>query len=295
LRVFTVINPVAGKTKAGTVAKSLQRYFDPAKWQMDIYETKGGEQVGAIVREAVEGGVDYVFSAGGDGTVSEVVDGLAHSDVPLGIIPSGTSNVIAQELGIPLNVDKACQMLAGTPAVLAVDAIQVGEQFFILAVGTGIDAKVMESVSRERKRRFGPLAYAWTTLKVIVGMQPRRFTIIADGKAFQMKAAVVLLSNVGTLTRPLRWGPNIRPDDGRIDINIIRGKNVLDYMLTAYDVLPGGPRPTAHIRHIEANESVTIFADQTLRVQGDGELIGYTPLEARVVPGAVKVLVPPAH
>lgn len=295
MRVFTVINPVAGRMKTETIIKTLNRHFEPPEWQLDIYETLGEEQVGDIVGEAVKAGVDYVFAAGGDGTVSEVVDGLVHSGVPLGIIPSGTSNVIAQELGIPLNVDKACQMLAGKPADMDVDAIQVGNQFFILAVGTGIDAKVMEKVSREGKRRFGPLAYAWTTLKVIAGMQPSRFTIIADGKAFQMRAAVVLISNVGTLTRPLRWGPHIKPDDGRIDINIIRGKDVLDYLLAAYDVLPGGPRRTAHIRHIQAKDSVTVYADQTLRVQGDGNLIGHTPLEATVVPGAVKVLVPPAN
>ncbi|MGB3712914.1 MAG: diacylglycerol kinase family protein [Candidatus Promineifilaceae bacterium] len=293
MRVLTILNPVAGRMKAGTVIDTLHRHFDPSRWQLDVYETVGGESVGDIVREAVESGVDRVFAAGGDGTVSQVVDGLALSSVPLGIIPTGTSNVVAQELGIPLNVEKACQLLAGNPATMAIDAMQVGDQFFILAVGTGIDAMVMESASRAGKRRFGPLAYAWTTLKVIIGMQPRRFTIIADGKAFQMKAAIVLLSNVGTLTRPLRWGPHIKPTDGRIDINIIRGKNILDYLLTAYDVLPGGPRRIAHIRHLQASESVKVFADQTLRVQGDGDLIGHTPLEALVIPAAVQVLVPP--
>jgi YegS/Rv2252/BmrU family lipid kinase len=294
LRILIVLNPVAGRMKAGNVIDTLHRHFVPSQWQLEVYETVGGESVGDIVRAAVEDGVERVFAAGGDGTVSAVVDGLAQSPIPLGIIPSGTSNVVAQELGIPLNLDKACQLLAGNPATLAIDAMQVGDQYFILAVGTGIDAMVMESASRAGKRRFGPLAYAWTTLKVIIGMQPRRFTIIADGKAFQMKAAVVLLSNVGTITRPLRWGPHIKPTDGRIDINIIRGKNILDYMLTAYDVLPGGPRRTAHIRHLQASESVKVFADETLSVQGDGDLIGHTPLEVRVIPGAVQVLVPSA-
>jgi YegS/Rv2252/BmrU family lipid kinase len=292
LRILVVVNPVAGRTKAETIIDALQRQLKSSQGQLEFYETKSDEPVGDIVRQAIEDGIDRVYAVGGDGTVSEVVDGMALSGVPLGIIPAGTGNVVAQELGIPLNFEKACQMLASTSAVKEVDAIQVGEQFFILAVGTGIDAQVMESVSRERKRRYGPLAYAWSTMKVILGMQPRRFTIIADGKPFQMRAAVVLLSNVGTLTRPLRWGPHIKPDDGRIDINIIRGKHLLDYLLAAYDVLPGGPRRTAHIRRLHAYESVVVYADKTLRVQGDGDLIGQTPLEARVVPGAIKVLVP---
>jgi len=292
LRILVVVNPVAGRAKAGTIIDTLQRQLKSSQGQLEFYETKREEPVGDIVQQAIEDGVERVYAVGGDGTVSEVVDGMALSGIPLGIIPAGTGNVVAQELGIPLNFDKACQMLASTSAVKEVDAIQVGEQFFILAVGTGIDAQVMESVSRERKRRYGPAAYAWSTMKVILGMQPRRFTIIADGKPFQMRAAVVLLSNVATLTRPLRWGPNIKPDDGRIDINIIRGKHMLDYMLTAYDVLPGGPRRTAHIRRLHASESVMVYADEPLRVQGDGDLIGQTPLEAKVVPGAVKVLVP---
>lgn len=292
LRILVVVNPVAGRAKAGTIIDTLQRQLKSSQGQLEFYETKREEPVGDIVQQAIEDGVERVYAVGGDGTVSEVVDGMALSGIPLGIIPAGTGNVVAQELGIPLNFDKACQMLASTSAVKEVDAIQVGKQFFILAVGTGIDAQVMESVSRERKRRYGPVAYAWSTMKVILGMQPRLFTIIADGKPFQMRAAVVLLSNVATLTRPLRWGPNIKPDDGRIDINIIRGKHMLDYMLTAYDVLPGGPRRTAHIRRLHASESVMVYADEPLRVQGDGDLIGQTPLEAKVVPGAVKVLVP---
>jgi diacylglycerol kinase (ATP) len=292
LRILVVVNPVAGRAKAGTIIDTLHRQLKSSQGQLEFYETKREEPVGDIVQQAIEDGVERVYAVGGDGTVSEVVDGMALSGIPLGIIPAGTGNVVAQELGIPLNFDKACQMLASTSAVKEVDAIQVGKQFFILAVGTGIDAQVMESVSRERKRRYGPVAYAWSTMKVILGMQPRLFTIIADGKPFQMRAAVVLLSNVATLTRPLRWGPNIKPDDGRIDINIIRGKHMLDYMLTAYDVLPGGPRRTAHIRRLHASESVLVYADEPLRVQGDGDLIGQTPLEAKVVPGAVKVLVP---
>lgn len=292
MRILTVFNPVAGRTKASATIDTIRRHFDSPRFQLELYTTEDGESVREIVKQAISKGTDQVFAAGGDGTVSEVVDGLALSQVPLGIIPSGTSNVVAQELGIPLNVDKACQMLAGSPSTLAVDAIQVDQRYFILAVGTGIDAQVMASVSRGRKRRFGAAAYAWSTLKVIMGMQPRRFTIIADGKAVQMRAAVVLLSNVGTLTRPLRWGPDIRPDDGRIDINIIRGKNIFDYLLTAYDVLPGPPRRMAHIRRFQASESVTVFADQVLKVQGDGDLIGKTPLEAHVVPAAVKILVP---
>ena len=282
---------MAGRARTGLIFDSLRRWLSRSDLQLEIFETTGGEEVGEVVREAIQGGVERVFVAGGDGTVSQAADGLALTGVPMGIIPAGTSNVVAQELGIPLNVDSACRLLADQPVVKELDAIKVGNQYFILAVGTGLDAQVMESVDSERKRRFGPAAYVWSAMKVVIGMQPRRFTVIADGKPFQTSASVVLLSNMATLTRPLRWGPHIKPDDGQIDINIIRGKHVLDYVLAAYDVLPGGPRKMAHIRQLRARESVVVYADKPLKVQGDGDLIGQTPLEARIVPKAVRVLV----
>jgi diacylglycerol kinase family enzyme len=102
----------------------------------------------------------------------------------------------------------------------------------------------------------------------------------------------VLLSNVGTLTGPLRWGPHIKPDDGRIDISVIRGRDVFDYMMAAYDVLPGSSRKAWHIRYLSATKSVTVTVDPPTMIQGDGDLVGETPLEAKVAAGAVRVMVP---
>lgn len=292
MRALIVINPAASRVSTAEIKEILRFQFAPLSWQMEFYETIEEQPVKPVVREAIKAGVECVFAAGGDGTVSDVVDGLALTPVPLGIIPTGTSNVIAQELRIPQEIKKACELLSGQPRIMHMDAIEVGERFFVLAVGTGIDAMVMKSVTRENKRRYGRLAYVWSALKVIMGMQPRRFTIIADGKAFQTKASMVLISNVGTLTWPLRWGPGIRPDDGCIDVNIIRGRHLLDYLFAIYDLLPGGTRRAAHIRHIRAEEQIEVTADETLLVQGDGDLIGKTPLRARVIANAVRVFVP---
>jgi diacylglycerol kinase family enzyme len=143
LRVFVVLNPVAGRTPDGEVRGLLERYVDSAEWQLEVVETTGEEPRGALVRGAVAGGVDMVFAAGGDGTVSAVADGLAYSDIPMGIIPSGTSNVLSQDLELPLNVEKACRMLSNRETTTrTIDAIQVGEQYFLIGVGAGADAEV---------------------------------------------------------------------------------------------------------------------------------------------------------
>ena len=293
MRLFVVLNPAAGRTKVSEVGQALARYFDPASWQVDIHKTEVGEPIDAVVRATVEQGVDMVVAAGGDGTLSAVVDGLANSNVPLGILPTGTTNVVAQELNIPLNLDKACQLLAGKHRLRAIDALQLGQQYFVLSVGIGLDALAMQTTSQEDKRRYGKLAYVWGIIKVVMGIQPHTFTIVADGHKRRVKAADVLLTNVSTLTGPLRWGPHIAPDDGQIDIVIMRARNLIDILGVAYDILaPGRPRRNRNLRYWCARNSILVFSDQPLPVQGDGDLLGNLPVEVQIWPGAVQVIVP---
>lgn len=295
MKVFVVLNPVAGRSQADDVRQVLQRTFGNPEWCLDVYETTGEEEesVREIVAAAIDGGAEWVLAAGGDGTVSAVADGLIGREGQLGILPTGSGNVIAQELGIPLRLERACQMLVEKPSTRNLDVIQVDGNYFLLAVGTGLDALAIKGTGRREKRRFGPLAYVWTLLRILLGVQPYRFTIIADGQKKRVRAADVLLSNVGTLTWPLRWGPHIKPDDGQIDIGIMRASSLLDIVKVAWDVVtPGRPRRDRNLRYLSARETIEVFCDEPLPVQGDGELLGQTPIRARVLPGAVRVLVP---
>ncbi len=293
MRIFVVLNPVAGRTQPGAVRDALERNFSVDSIQLVIYETTGGEDIGGLVAEAIKDGADQVFAAGGDGTVSAVVDGLVNSEIPLGIIPAGTSNVMAQELGIPLQVDRASKMLAGKTERRSIDAILYGEHYYVLSVGTGLGAQAMRDTSRANKRRFGPLAYIWAIFKLIIGIQPRTFTIIADGEEREYHAADVMLANVATLTKPFRWGAHIKPDDGRIDICIMRAKSIFDIFGVAWDiVVPGRTRRHRNLIYSPAYHSVNVMADKAMPVQGDGELLGETPIEATIIANAIKVMVP---
>ena len=292
-RVFVVLNPAAGRAQVGSITKALHEIADGLSWRPDVYETSGDESLAELVRQAVDEGADMVLAAGGDGTVSAVVDGLVNTQVPLGIIPSGTGNVLAQELGIPLDVGKACQMLAHDPATRSIDALQAGDRFFVLSIGAGINAMTIKGTSPTRKRQLGPLAYVWTVLRVLAGIQPHTFTIVADGQRRRVRAADVLLTNIATITGPLRWGAHIRPDDGQIDICILRARNLLDIVMAFWDAMvPRRPRRERNLRYWHAKRSILLFADEPVPVQGDGEPLGETPIEARILPGAVKVLVP---
>jgi YegS/Rv2252/BmrU family lipid kinase len=296
-RIFVVMNPMAGSCTADDVRQALDRHISPPG-EYEIYETTGqdDEDVVAIVRDAVDRGFTIIAAAGGDGTVSEVAEGLIETDIPMGIIPVGTANVFARELELPLSLDEACAALAGPQTTTRIDAMKVGDKYFILQIGIGIDALMIRDTERAAKRRFGRAAYLWTAFTRLVGYQPVRFTIVADGTRSRPRASQVLVANGGVLgIPPFRWGPHISPDDGRIDVCVVSARTALDYAGLIWHTLLGQQRRDRNVRYYGARQSIVISTDKPMPVQADGEIIGETPLQIKVIPHAIQVVVPAAQ
>ena len=293
-RIFVVLNPVAGSANADDIRQALARHLGE-QMQAAFYETTGaqGEDVVAIVRDELAHNPSVVVAAGGDGTISNVAEALIGTGTRLGIIPAGTANVLARELGIPLDLETACALLDSQPNTTSIDAMKVGKQFFVLQIGIGIDSLMIRDTARQAKRRFGRAAYMWTAFTRLIGYQPTRFTIVADGKRLRPRASQVLIANGGVLGMPpFRWGPNIRPDDGKIDVCIVSARTALDYVSLIWHTIMGQQRRDRNVRYLTAQRNVAISADQPLPIQADGEIIGETPIQIEVVPNALKVIVP---
>jgi diacylglycerol kinase (ATP) len=291
-RVFVVLNPMAGSSNAADIRQALQRKLGE-QTQIDIYETTGDEDVVEIVRAELANQPSVVVAAGGDGTISDVAEALIGTETRLGIIPVGTANVFARELGIPLDLDGACALLDGQPTTTSVDAMKVGTKYFVLQIGIGLDSLMIRDTNRESKRRFGRGAYMWTAFTRLIGYQPTRFTIVADGRRLRPRALQVLIANGGVLgAPPFRWGPDIRPDDGKINVCIVSARTALDYLGLIWHTLLGQQRRDRNVRYLVAKRSIAISADHPLPIQADGEIIGDTPLQIEVVPNALKVIVP---
>jgi YegS/Rv2252/BmrU family lipid kinase len=297
-RIFIVVNPKAGSYAADAVRGALERHFPRdvpgGEPFCEIHETGHDEQLIQVVREACGRGFAMVVAAGGDGTVSGVADGLVGSDVPLGILPLGTANVLARELGIPVDLESACALLAGEHGVARVDAMRVGEHSYFTQVGVGIDAIMIRDTPTEKKKRFGRLAYIWSALRCLLGFEPKRFRLTVDGAETRRRASQVLVANSGILGQPpLRWGPDIAPDDGRLDVCVVRARTAFDYVSLAWHVLTGRHRSDPRVRYLGARSEVTIETVRgTLPVQADGEIIGETPVTVRLAAAAVRVIVP---
>jgi diacylglycerol kinase (ATP) len=294
-KAFVVLNPVAGNSDVNIVRQALEEHLGNGNWRYEIYETTGQERLADVVSVALDQGFDVFVAAGGDGTVSGVVNGLAHSNHPLAIIPVGTGNTLARELDIPLDVEDALAILVGEHEVRTIDAIQIGDRFFVLNVGVGVSAVMMRDTGRENKRRLGLIAYLWTGLKKLIGWQAHRFAVVVAGQEDTFRASEVVVANSGAIGDPaFRWGAQVRLDDGRLDVCVVRARNGIDYLRLAWGVLLGRQKHDPNMRCLSADRRIVITADRPLPVQGDGEFIGHTPVHVDVVPGAVQVIVPPS-
>jgi diacylglycerol kinase (ATP) len=196
-------------------------------------------------------------------------------------------------LGIPLDLHTALGLLTGDYAVRNIDAIQVENRFFVINVSTGVSSLTMRHTQRSLKRRWGPVAYIWRGIKWLVGFQPRRFSIVVDGEPRRLRASEVVVANSGVIgLLPFRWGAHVRLDDGKLDVCILRVRTVPDYLRLIWNILLGQQKRDPDVRYLSAERSIIINTDQPLPVQGDGEVIGHTPVQVQVAPKAVDVIVP---
>jgi YegS/Rv2252/BmrU family lipid kinase len=294
---FVVVNPVAGGS-TGQLRRTIEEHFAGAGWDCQVYETTGQERVARVVRTALErddGEIGLVVAAGGDGTVSGTAGGLVHAPVPLGVVPVGTGDTFARELGIPLGTTAALELLTGDHASAKIDAMAVSERFYVLNVSVGLSGLMMRDTARADKRRFGRVAYAWTGLRKLLGYQPHRFSVTVDGEKWTVRASEVMIANSGALGDPsLRWSPQVELNDGQVDVLVVRARTALDYLRFMSAVVLGRQSEETAIRHLIAERHAVVDARPELPVQADGEFIGRPPVAVEVVPEAVEVVVPEA-
>lgn len=293
-RLFAVLNPMGGSCDPTRVRAALEEHCARSAQRLEIYETTGDadEDVPARVREAVAGGAELVVAIGGDGTVSEAAQALVGGEVPLAVIPTGTANVFARVMGIPLELDAACALLSGF-RVRTVDALQSGDRLYVLHLGAGLSSIMIRDTNRAAKRRFGRLAYVWTAVRTLIGLQPHRFEIVVDGARHRTRAKQVFIANGGIWgIDAVRIGPDIEPDDGVIDLCILSGRTFLDFAGIGWDFLTGQHHRNRKVRYLKARRSIALDSRPGLPVQGDGEIVGRTPIEISIRPAAVPVAVP---
>ena len=153
---YVVFNPVAGAEDPDGLYAAIASHLAAEPGSYEIYRTTGNERMLKVVRQALQRGFNLLIAAGGDGTVSAVASGLADTGIPLAILPTGTGNVLARELRIPLALDAALDLITGAHAIRSIDTMRVGEQHYLLNVSSGLSSLTMRDTGREEKRTLGP-------------------------------------------------------------------------------------------------------------------------------------------
>ena len=293
-KIYVILNPIAGHSSAEALSALLEQHCGERGVVYEVYETTGKEDVAEIARQAVKEGAELVIAAGGDGTVAGVVNGLIKTQTPLGILPVGTGNGLARALRIPLDPQEALSLILGKHDLQPIDAMQVGDRHYMLNVSAGISSRAMRETPPEQKQRFGMLAYAWVIVQQLVGYEPRRYNLTIDGHQVQVRAAEVLVSN-GTVLQdlPRIFGDPKDMNDGQFDVHILMARTIGDYLRLLGSLLVKPKERKAELRSLPVKKSIVLDAVQRSQpVQADGELIGRTPVEVTLVPGAIRIVVP---
>lgn len=292
-KTFIVVNPVAGVTQPEAVREKIEAALQSRDIPFEIYETTGDDNFRQIIRNAIEQGFMLIVAAGGDGTLSGVVDGLVDTQIPLLILPTGTWNALAQALDIPLQIDAAIELLFQEHRIQTIDAMQVDKNYFVLSISAGVGARTMEDVKREEKRRFGRLADLRSAIVHVLEFRSHTFEVKIDGQFTKFRASELMVANSSILgLKILRLDPGIRMDDGKLNVCRIYANTIGEYLRLAASMFRGDQRHNWNIFCKEALQEVEINSREELPVQGDGELIGHLPVTVRIHPKAVQIVTP---
>jgi diacylglycerol kinase (ATP) len=259
---------------------------DPA-W----YEVLKSRRVPAQVRKLMNEGVELIFVWGGDGTVQRVIDTVAGASVALAILPAGTANLFATNLGIPKDLEEAVTIgLTGARRQLDVGQVN-GEHFGVMA-GTGLDALMIRDADAGLKDRVGRFAYVWTGAKN-VRQAPVKMRVKVDGSMwFKGEASCLLVGNVGHVMGGFAAFPDARPDDGRLNIGVVTASGAMDWVRTLSRSAIGGVEGSPFVE-TTSGEVFDVQLDKAIPYELDGGVRKKSKrLRFKVKPEAIAVCVP---
>ena len=290
-KIQVIINPASGWNEP--ILNTLNDVFKNTDVHWDVSITHTAGDGARLAHHAVESGCDLVMAYGGDGTQLDVAEGLLNSDIPMAILPGGTANALADDLNIPPNLALAARLaIDESVKVRAIDVGKTEDHHFLLRVGTGMIATFSEEVTREMKDRFGIAAYIIGGINALNNPQYVTYKLTIDGEVIETQGAACLITNgnaIGALG--IRLSKHVRYDDGLLDVFILN--NDLQTILAMAGSIAQLDNLPVQLQHWQGRE-IKLETEPSQGVYGDGEEVPFanTPCTTRILPSALKVLVP---
>ncbi len=254
-----------------------------------FYATENAGDAEHLARRAVAEGFEQIVAAGGDGTIHEVVNGIAGSEAALGLMPMGTMNVFANELGLPANDLGRCWEIIRAEQTRLIDLPTANGKHFVQLAGVGLDAQVVKETSLTSKRNFGPLSYLISAAQIAARRPPR---LLIDAKeARTEEGTFVLVGNGRLYGGPFPFFKHAVIDDGLLDVLVFKQLGYLDVLKYLQNVFFTADITTREVEYFQTRR-LRVTSMEEVPVELDGELVGSCPVEFQLKPRWLKVLAP---
>jgi len=286
-----ILNPTARSERSRGWGAKI-RALSP---RVKIFETERAGHAQELAREFAEEGVPKVVVAGGDGTVNEVVNGLAEGGLEngtvLGVLPTGTMNVFAVELGLPPTLFlKKCWEVVEEGKVKEVDLWKANDRYFVQLAGVGLDAQVIKETTWDLKKSLGPLSYLMSAASVL-GQDAPRVVVTVDG-CRSIEGTIVLIGNGQRYGGPFKVFREARNDDGSLDVIVVKGHGLPELMELVKAASLTRFHDSDDVEYLKAKELLVESVGGTgVSVEVDGDLMGETPVSFRKAEQPLRVMV----
>jgi len=272
-----------------TYIKKMINYLEAYGIRGALSLTEGPGHATELARKGVEEHYDLVIAAGGDGTINEVINGLAESDVALGVVPLGTANIFAAQLNLPIELKDACRAMAsGTTA--RIDLGKGAGRYFSCMAGIGFDAYVLRETVPDFKRKWGALAYVVVAFSKVLNYRFRWIVVKIDDQRVRRRGYYVMIANGKYYSGRKILAENARVDDGLLDVCIFRHKNLWGLFLYLLGIRRRDALKYSRMKCFQGHK-ISVLKNGRHPVHVDAEFLCHTPVEFVVCPKALKVAV----
>ena len=253
-KILAVINPISGTSNKEFMPETIARCIDPDKFDVVVRFTQHASHATLLTEEAIKEGFYGVIAVGGDGTINEVAAALRDSSTALGIIPCGSGNGLARHLGIPMNVEKALEII-NLDNIEALDYCTANDRPFFCTCGVGFDAHVSQKFAEAKKR--GPLSYIQKTLVEYLKYRCKTYSIEMNDRVVTEKAFVIACGNASQYGNNAFITPRASMHDGLIDVTVIHPFTPLDTAVLGVLLFT---------RHIDQDTNINTFRTSELTI-----------------------------
>ncbi len=293
-RVCLIVNPKAGFSRRNIAWHPIEEivdFFADKKIATTMKITTAVGEGEMLAKEAVEEGFKFIVACGGDGTINEVINGLADSDAVMGAIPMGTENILCKAMEIPLNIKPACQHFLDAE-VQKIDYGKANERIFIVMAGVGLDADVIKNMDPEMKNMLGTVSFVLKGVYSLIAGQDYKakvkIELLDKGETHEMDAWMVLVGNLPYYGGKIKVALEAEIDDGLLDIIAFLDKPDSSVVNQLIEVFTEKHNKVEDVMYFKSSD-FKITTDHPVNTQIDGEYLGKTPLHCKAVKRGLRI------